>query len=453
MIKRATLPNLSRRMTLRGALTSLALPFLPSALPRGARADSSAPKRMLFWYVPNGIQYRADQLDPTSFDSWKPEIVGPDWDLKPITQPLEGVRSKVNVITGLQNEIPYDDPVDGDHARGTGTYLTCTKIKFTGGDDIENGISVDQYAAAASTTPFASLQLGTEPGGNTGSCNAGYSCAYLRNLAWAEGNAPLPNVVDPLVAFTLLFPNSSSQLPAAEVARRTRLETSALDYVTQEATLLSYRINAEDKAKLDQYLTAVREVELRLASTGSNCGDPELPAAGADLTANVQLMCDLQVLALQCDITRLITFMLANSTSSRSFDFLGIPGGHHELSHHQNNVDTIAQLQTIATWEVEQYAYLLGRLDGVVESNGMTLLDNSLAYFSSEIQDGDQHTHTDLPILLAGSCGGATVTGRHLKYRNKEPLANLFTAMMEAFGSPIDNFGNATGILPNILAD
>jgi hypothetical protein len=438
----------SRRMLLRGALGSLAIPFLPSALPRAARADDAAPKRMVFWFAPNGIQYEND--------AWKPSIVGPDYDLKSTLLSLENVKSKVNVITGLANEIEHEATVDGDHARGTGCYLTCHPIKFTSGADIENGISIDQYAAVglAGATPFASLQLGMDPGGNTGSCNAMYSCAYMRNLAWAAPSTPLPNLIDPLVVFKLLFPNALSDLSQAEIARQDALRGSVLDYVLGEVNQLSSRIGSADRYKLDEYLTAVRVVEERIAAlAASGCGDPDPPLVGGDITDAVRVMCDLQVLAMQCDLTRVITFMLANSGSNRSYGFLGVPGAHHELSHHGDNESMIADLQVISRWEVEQYAYLLEKMDAVTDVDGATLLDNSLVYFSSEVQDGDKHTHNDLPVLLAGSCGGATRTGEHLVYDDGEPLANLFVAMADAFGTPVEEFGNATGPLPDLLVE
>ena len=431
----------SRRMTLRGSLASLALPFLPSALPRAARADASAPKRFVTWFAPNGIQYEND--------AWTPTIVGPDWDLKLITEPLGDLREKVNLISGLQNEFVM--PVDGDHAEGTGSFLTCTAIKFTGGDDIQNGISVDQVMAQNAETPFPSLQLGLEAGGNTGNCNNGYSCAYMRNLAWAGPSTPLPNLIDPMVVFQLLFPNTSSQLSPEALARRTLIRGSTLDYVAQEATILSGRVNLEDRIKLDEYLTAVREVEIRISTLGGACGTPDGLVSGADVATNVRLMSDLQVLAMQCDITRVITFMLANSGSNRNYAFIGVPEQHHDLSHHGDSEAMVAQLQTIARWEVEQYAYLLGKMDAIVESNGLTMLDNSLVYFSSEVQDGNTHTHTDLPILLAGSAGGATVTGEHIVAKKAEPLANMYRTLLEAWGTPDDTFGNSTDIMSGLL--
>jgi hypothetical protein len=434
----------SRRLFLRSAAATIALPLLPSALPRVARAESDVPVRMVLWYVPNGMQLRY----------WTPQNVGPGYDLPKLLAPLGPLAAQTNVITGMRNRAAEDPINDGDHARGTGSFLTGVTVRFTSGEDIYNGISFDQVAANAiqGSTPLPSLQLAMEPGGNTGSCNAGYSCAYTRNLAWSGPETPLPNITDPQIAFERLFPGSDPDLTPAESARRAALRASVLDTVVDQANTLSGRLGSADRVKLDEYLTAVRDLEVRIQSLGgSGCTAPEAPLPGSDLTAQVQVMADLQVLALQCDATRIISFMLGNSGSNRSYDFLGVPGAHHEISHHQGDVSKIEQLETIAQWEVEQLSYLLKRLDETPDLDGNSILHHAMVYFSSEIQDGDQHNHTDLPILLAGAAGGRMLTGHHLVTEPDEELSNLYLAMLEAFGTPQASFGLSDRVVPGLL--
>jgi hypothetical protein len=428
-------------MFLRSAAATVALPLLPSALPRTARAESDAPVRMVIWYIPNGIQTR----------SWTPTIEGPDYDLPLQLAPLGALAAQTNVITGMRNRAAEDPINNGDHARGTGSFLTGVTVRFTSGEDIYNGVSFDQLAAVDTqgSTPLPSLQLAMEPGGNTGSCNAGYSCAYTRNLAWSAPATPLPNIVDPAIAFQRIFPSSNLDLTPAEAARRQLLRTSVLDTVTTQANALSARLGTSDRLKLDEYLTAVRDLEVRIQSLGgTGCAAPDAPAPGLDLTAQVHIMADLQILAMQCDVTRIISFMLGNSGSNRSFGFLGVPGAHHEISHHGGDEAKIQQLETIAVWEIEQYAYFIGRMDQTTDFDGNSLLHNSMVYLSSEIQDGDEHNHTDLPILLSGTAGGRLITGQHLYTRQDEELSNLYLAMLAAFGTPREQFGLSTRVLP-----
>ncbi len=451
-------PN--RRLFLRNAAATLALPLLPSALTREARADTEAPRRMIYWYVPNGIPFDvytdAQQPILVSPNNWTPTVAGPSWwlaGLPYLLEPLGDLVTKVAVISGLDNN-PLGRSVDGgDHAVGTGSYLTCAEILSSSGADIENSMSVDQVAAAAtpSSTPFPSLQLGMEEGGSTGECNAGFSCAYMRNLAWAANSTPLPNIIDPAVAFQLLFP--SSNLSPEEAARKSALRGSVLDYVLEEANQLDGRLGSADQVKLDQYLTAVREVETRIAELGvGGCGRG-VGEVSLDITLAADILSDLQVLALQCDMTRIVTFMLANSQSNRSYNFLGVTGAHHELSHHQRAAAPLADLQEISRWEVERFAYLLRSLDAVTDVNGATLLDNAAVYFSSEVQDGDTHSHTNLPVLVAGGMGGKLAVGQHLDFRESpRRMSDLFLAFLEAYGTPVASFGDATGPLDEILA-
>jgi hypothetical protein len=428
----------SRRTLLRGAAATLALPLLPSALPRTTWGNEpTTPLRLLFYYVPNGIQV----------DWWKPTILGEGYDLKEISAPLEPVQQHVSLLSGLAN-LSAEDVVPGDHARGTGSFLTGVKIKRTAGSDIDNGISVDQVIAneKGHETLFPSLQVGIQPGGNTGDCTAGYSCAYTRNIAWADDTTPLPNITDPKLLFDRLF-GVDEGVPPELRALRAASRASVLDHVLGEAKALHARLGTDDKAKLDQYLTAVEEVEVRVSSVGGgacSAGDP--PPSEVAFAEHVDLMQRLIVTAFQCDLTRIVTFMLGEAASNQSYDFIGVPGSHHEISHHQNDANKLADLVKIGNWEVQQFANLVQLMHDTPDGDG-TLLDGTLAFWSSEIQDGNDHTHRDLPVLLAGTGHGAHAPGRHIDYgaESPRPISDLLLWMAQTFGVDVDRVGEDGG--------
>ncbi len=427
--------GISRRTVLRGAAVSMALPFLPSALTRSVRAAGGpeSPRRLLFYYVPNGIQ----------MDWWTPTTEGPGYDLPEILEPLAPIQDKVNVLSGLGNA-PARVPVAGDHARGTGSFLTCRTVNHSV-SEIVNGISVDQVAAQAlgGETVFPSLELGLVGGSNVGDCDNGYSCAYQRNISWAGPATPLPKLTDPQLVFNRLFGGVDPNLTEEEIARRKVLRTSVLDYVLDDANSLHTRLSPSDQAKLDEYMNGVRELEMRIqAQDQAACLPPQEPGGGLDLVQRIQAMNELMVMALRCDMTRVVSFMFGNGGSGQNYSFIGAPGGHHEFSHHQGDPANLQSLRIIDRWEVEQFSDLLLRMDAVDEGNGCTLLDNSLVYFSSEIEDGNSHSHFNLPVLLAGSGGGTVTPGRHVRYTGDEPMANLFISMLQSFGVEVENFGD-----------
>jgi hypothetical protein len=425
--------RLSRRTFLRGTGAAIALPFLEAMWPRSARAQAAASaRRFLAWYVPNGIH----MVD------WTPANTGANYTLSPILAPLAPIRDEVLVLTGLANR-PAQVATAGDHARGTGSFLTARTVKKTDGADIENGISLDQRIANAigAATSLPSLQLGTESGGSTGNCDSGYSCAYSRNISWAGPQSPLAKETNPASAFERLFQGAEVQLPPDELERRRLLRLSVLDTVTEDANRLRLELGSSDRQKLDEYLTGVRALETRIqTATTSQCEATE-PADPADLVERVRTMSDLMVTALQCDRTRVITFMELNAGSNQTYPWLGVLDGHHQISHHQGNTANFAQLRTIDIWEVEQFVYLLQRLASVQEPEG-SLLDSSLVFFSSEIEDGDSHRHTNLPVLLAGRGGGAVTPGQHLRFTGNPPLANLYLTVLRAFGIQDATFGS-----------
>jgi len=432
--------RVGRRAFLGGAGVALGLPWLESLAPKQAKAADETAKRILTYYVPCGIH----------MDAWRPSATGSNWELTTILEPLVNVKSKVNVLSGLANR-PAQPDGPGDHASGTGAFITAAHPKKTQGADIQNGISVDQAAANVlkEMTRIPSLQLGIEGGGGIGDCDSGYSCAYARNISWASATQPLPKLTSPGVVFDQLFEGFDPTESNEEKAKRLFYRTKILDYVNEDAKSLHTRLGATDKAKLDQYLTAVSELEEKIAkgNNGPTCEPIERPEDPTTLLTHIEIMNTLMVLAFQCDATRVISFMLANAGSNRSYDFIGVSGGHHEISHHQDNPDNFGKLTVIDQWEVQQFANLLEQLDAVEDVDGTTLLDNSLLFFSSEISDGNAHNHNDMPILLAGKGGGDISSGRHIAYNDEPSVAKLFVAMLNTVGVDVNEFGDDSGAL------
>ncbi len=419
----------------------LALPLLESSLPRrlraaGAAAGDGPPKRLIFYYIPNGIHMA----------NWTPATTGPAWATTPILQPLEdrGVKDDVLIISGLDNE-PCRPEGAGDHAAGTGGFLTCHHV-VKSATEFENAISVDQVAAnhpgVGDDTTFRSLQLGLEGGSSVGDCDSGYSCAYSRNISWAGPHSPMPKITSPRVLFELMFAGADPAATAEELQRRKSYRLSLLDYVHKDATALRGRLGHTDRLKLDEYMTGINELEKRVQASSAvpACEIPGKPLDDLDLQESMEQMTELMARAVQCDMTRVMSFMMANAGSNRSYDFLGVSGAHHEISHHNSDPSNFEKLTTINTWEVDQLAMLLQRLKAIEEPDGSTLLDNSWVFFSSEIEDGDSHSHYNMPIVLAGGAGGVT-TGRHLDLEGGR-VSELFISMLCAAGVNASSFGD-----------
>ena len=425
--------KVGRRAWLGGAGTMLALPWLESLATRRARADvGDAPRRLLCWFSPNGIV----------MPSWTPSDDEP-LALSPTLAPLAGLEDRVLVVTGLANRpaIPIDGP--GGHETGTTGFLTAAAIERAE-DHLRAAISMDQVLAGAwsGLASRSSLQLGIEGGEWFGSCANGFACAYSRSISWAGPSTPLPPITSPRVAFGLLFAGYDPEASAADSERRRRLRTSVLDAVQADVARTRTGLPSSDRAKLDEYLDGIRSLEQRVERGAPVCSEAELAhLEPIDVVDHVALMNELMVLALRCDITRVISFMLGNSASNRSFDFIDIPQGHHDLSHHAGDEAKIALLAQIDRWQVEQLADLLQRLDAVDEGQG-SLLDHTLVLASSELASGNLHEHTNLPVLLAGGATEWFRPGRHLVTDGEPALAGLHLAILQGFGVAIDRFGD-----------
>jgi hypothetical protein len=413
----------------------MALPMLESLRSVDAMAQVAAPTRFLAFFVPNGIHM------PT----WTPNSEGP-LSASLTLQPVAHLSEQLLVLSGLDNiaaEPQGDGP--GGHARGTSTFLTCTHPRKAA-TALYNGVSVDQRIAQQTNgqTRLPSLELGTESGANGGTCDSGYSCAYQRNISWASATQPAPKDTSPRAVFDRLFGGDDPRATEEQRARRRRQRRSVLDFVLDDAARLQTRLGAADKLKLDEYMTSVREVERRIEAEADAplCESGDRPAGvPSDPEEHIKQMLDLMVIAMKCDITRVGTFMLGNGGSNRSFPFLGIHSSHHELSHHQDDPMKHQQLQTINAWEVEMLAYLLDRM-AEVDEGGSSLLDNSVVLFGSEIRDGNRHDNRDVPLLLAGRGGGALDTGRHVRFAEGTPIADLFLTLMSLYGVDDETFGD-----------
>jgi hypothetical protein len=441
---------INRRTFLRGVGTAVALPVLERMLPMTALASTpKAPVRMAFMFVPNGM----------NMHEWTPAAEGALGTLPSILQPLEPVKGYLNVLTGLSQyhaEANGDGP--GDHARSTACWLTGVQPKKTSGADIHAGISVDQVAAMhiGNQTKFASLELGCEGGGVNGDCDSGYSCAYSSSISWRAAETPMAKEVNPRLVFDRLFGNENPEETKESRSRRLLLKQSLLDFVSDDAMALKRSLGLRDRRKLDEYFEGIREIEERLLKFEANQAD--LVAAGvarpkgipADYGEHIRLMTDMMILAFQADLTRVSTLMFANDGSNRSYSFIGVPEGHHDMSHHGGNPTKLEKKRKIDHFHVEQLAYALKKMASIEEPGG-TMLDNTLCVYGAGISDGNAHNHDNLPIMLAGRGGFGLKAGRHVVYPDHTPLNNLYLSMLDRVGVNVDHLGDSTGELRGLF--
>lgn len=440
--------RLARRTFLRGIGATIALPVLDAMTPAFAattRLASNTPRRMAFVYVPNGIIMK----------DWTPEALGTQFELPRILKPLEPLRRQVTVLSGLTHNTGRalgDGP--GDHARAAASFLTGVHPKKTAGADIQSGISVDQIAAQkiGSATRFASLELGCEDGRLVGNCDSGYSCAYSNSISWRTTSTPMPPEINPRAVFERLFGDADETAEAR--AKRLSYNKSILDFVRDDTQRLQGDLGRTDRRKLDEYLDAVREIERRieLAEHDSTQFVPtiEKPAGvPVEFADHVKLMFDLMTLAFQADMTRISTFMMCREGSTRTYREIGVSDAHHPLTHHRNNPEWIEKVTKINCFHLEQFAYFVNKLKSTPDGDG-TLLDRVMVVYGSGLADGNQHTHADLPVLLAGAGNGAVRPGRHVRYPKETPMNNLYVAMLDHMGVTPEHIGDSTGELEHL---
>jgi hypothetical protein len=439
----ATGRHLPRRTFLKGVGVTIGLPLFDSMMPAFARATAAVPPvRLAFVYVPNGVV----------MSDWKPKAVGKAFEFTRILKPLEPLREDLFVLSGLEerNGNALGDGA-GDHARAGAAYLTGIHCKKTEGADIQNGISADQIAAQAlgSKTRFPSIELGCEDSRTVGNCDSGYSCAYTNSISWRGPATPMPPELNPRMVFERLFGKVDFSLDPETRARRAQYRASILDFVRSDTQQLATKLGAADRRKLDEYLSAVREIERRI-QTAEKDNRPATPSmdkpAGIPITFPdyAKLMYDLQVVAFQADLTRVATLMLGREGSMRVYPEIGIPDPHHPLTHHRENPDWIEKVKQINCLHVELFAYFLKKLKSTADGDG-SLLDHSMIVYGSGLSDGNRHTHEDLPILLAGRGDGGLKPGRHIAYSTGTPVTNLYLALLDRLGVHPEKLGDSTG--------
>ncbi len=434
---------LSRRTFLRGIGAAISLPWLdamtPALAPFGARRHRGSPARAMFVFHPNG----------QSLPDFFPATEGTDVRLPFILEPLEPVKRHLTVVSGLGLDAALahgDGP--GDHARAAASFLTCVHPKKTGGADIRAGVSVDQLIAAkvGGATRLPSIEIGCEGGRLAGNCDSGYACAYVNNISWRSPSAPMTKESSPRRIFERLFGIDASAADGEARDRRMRNRLSILDFVRDDAAALRSSLGSEDRPRLDEFLTSLREIERRVAdhdAAGKPPPAPEFPAE-MDYPTHLKLLYDLAAMALQSDATRVITLMVANGGSNRSYPFAGARDGHHDLSHHGGDPKKIDGVRRINRFHAENLARFLAKLDTTKEGDG-TLLERSTVLYGCGIADGDRHDHKNLPILVAGGGTATPLGARHLRAPLGTPLANLHLAVMDRMNVRQASFADSTG--------
>jgi hypothetical protein len=440
IITRKAIP---RRTVLRGIGATLALPLLDGMVPAltaQARTAARPVNRFGVMYVVNGM----------IMEQWTPAAEGAAYELTPTLAALAGHRDRFSVLTGLAC-VPSPGRPGGAHAKASTRFLTDVSPP-TSETWLDAGVSVDQILAqdAGRHTQLASLELAIESGETAGACDVGFACAYTNTISWRSANTPLPTENNPRVVFERLFGDSGSTDPKARRAR-IRQDKSLLDSIVEEAATLKASLGPGDGVKLVEFLDAIRDVERRIQRAEEQSGR-ELPLvdhpAGVpdSFDDHVKLMCDLQVLAYQADLTRVITFMLGREFSGVTYPQIGVPDAHHPITHHQQEPDKIVKVAKINAYQVTKFAYLLDRMSATPDGDG-TLLDHATLIYGTGMGDCNAHDPRNIPLLLAGGAAGHLKGGRHIRYPKETPLANLHLTLLDKLGVNMERIGDSTGRL------
>jgi len=442
-----TRKHLPRRTFLKGIGAAVALPMLDAMAPALPSTSKKAPVRLSFVYVPNGIVMK----------DWTPKGEGKDFQFSRILKPLEPFREDLFILSGLDDHNGNalgDGP--GDHARAGASFLTGVHPKKTAGADIQGGVSADQVAAQeiGSKTRLPSIELGCEDSRTVGNCDSGYSCAYTNSISWRTSTTPMPPEINPRLVFERLFGAEDFSLDPETRARRRQYRKSILDLVRQDTEKLVKKLGPTDRRKIDEYLSAVREIEKRIEKAEKENRELtptiEKPAGiPVEFTDYAKLMYDLQVVAFQADLTRIGTLMIGREGSNRVYPEIGIPDPHHPLTHHRNNPDWIEKVARINCLHVELFAYFIEKLKCTQDGDG-TLLDHSMIVYGSGLSDGNRHTHENLPILLVGRGDGSLKPGRHIVYKQGTPITNLYLTLLDRMGVQPEKIGDSTGELEHL---
>jgi hypothetical protein len=434
---------LSRRTMLRGFGTVMALPLLEAMAPAARAAETKVMRRFQAIYTPNGV----------IMPNFVPKTTGEGYELSEILKPLAAFRDRFTVISGVANsQPPPPGGGGGGHGSACGLWLTGVYPKPTQGFDISCGVSIDQVIAQqiGKDSPIGSLELGIEPPSLTGTCDQGFSCAYTNTVSWRTPTSPLPTTVNPRELFERLFGDGDtfdSEARAAQI----RHQGSLLDFVMEDFGRLSGKVGVADKRKIDEYLDAVRDVERRVQVASEQTGpvpDVSRPAGiPASFMDHAKLMIDLQVIAMQADLTRVGTLMFGREASYRTYPEIGVDDAHHYLSHHGNEPAKLAGTTKINVMHMEMFAYYLQRMAETKEGE-RSLLDNTLVLQGASMGDPNSHDRQNFSFVTVNLAKG----GRHIAVPKGTPASNLLVSALHTMGVEKDQFGASTGPLKELAA-